>query len=89
MNGTLLLVRILVMTDLPTDAEIDKHIDKYMTLMEADLGQDIIPIVIILMCRVAVKYNIDINWLVSTILMGYHNELPPDLDTNGVTKFDS
>lgn len=77
------------MNEIPTDAEIEKHIDKYMTMMEADLGQDIIPIVIILMCRITVKYNLDINWLINTIVMGYNNELPPEPDMNGVQRYDS
>jgi hypothetical protein len=64
------------MNEIPTDAEIEKHID-------------IIPIVIILMCRITVKYNLDINWLINTIVMGYNNELPPEPDMNGVQRYDS
>jgi hypothetical protein len=75
--------------EIPSDAEIDKHLNKYMNMMEKELGQDIIPIVIIMMCRVAVKYNLNIDWLVTTIIMGYNNELPPEIDKGEISKFDS
>ena len=70
--------------------DLEKILSKYMTLLEEDLGQDIIPITIILMCRVSIKYSLNIDWVLSTIYMGYQNEVPPDIVTErGRIKYDS
>jgi hypothetical protein len=74
----------------PTSQEIDKQIDRYIMLMETEIGEDIIPITMIMMCRIIVKYQLDINWVLQTIMMGYHNEAIPDLPIDmPVVKFDS
>jgi hypothetical protein len=73
----------------PTSEQINTKIDRYMSLLEAELGNDIVPIVMILLCRVCVKYGLDIHWVIQTILMGYHNEVPPDIDLNEPVKYDS
>jgi hypothetical protein len=69
--------------------EVEGAVTKQMERMEQELGNDAVPILIILMCRMAVKYQLDIDWIVGTIRMGYNNELPPDIDSDEVIKFDS
>ena len=70
--------------------DVEKTINKYMTLLETDLGQDVVPITIILMCRVAIKYSLNIDWVLTTIYMGYQNEVPPDIvSEQGKIKYDS
>jgi hypothetical protein len=68
--------------------EIDKQINRYVNLIEQEIGEDIIPITIIMLCRVMAKYNLDLDWTVSTIIMGYRNESPPEI-TSGPVKYDS
>ena len=69
--------------------QLEKTIDRYMNLLEAELGEDIVPIVIILLCRIAVKYNLNADWVATTIMMGIKNEMPPPIDNQEVFKFDS
>jgi hypothetical protein len=68
--------------------EIDRQITRYVNLIETEIGEDIIPITIIMLCRLMTKYNLDLDWTVSTIIMGYRNESPPLMQSD-VTKYDS
>ena len=69
-------------------SEVESVVTKHMERLENELGSDMVPILIIIMCRSCVKYNLDIEWVTATIKMGYNNELPPDF-TEDVEKFDS
>jgi hypothetical protein len=68
--------------------EVEGAVTKHMERLEHELGNDTIPILIIMMCRFVVKYRLDIDWIVGTIRMGYRNETPPDIDDD-VTHYDS
>ena len=69
--------------------EVEATVNEHMSRLETELGNDAVPILIILMCRMAVKYQLDIDWIVGTIRMGYNNEVPPDIDDEDEVKFDS
>ena len=76
-------------TSMLDSEEIDKQITRYVDLIENEIGEDIIPITIIMLCRVMAKYNLDLDWTVSTIIMGYRNEVPPDINMGEKVKYDS
>lgn len=71
--------------------EVEATVNEHMSRLETELGNDAVPILIIMMCRFAVKYELDIDWVVGTIRMGYNNEVPPVLsqDEDEPIKYDS
>jgi len=74
----------------PTKEEVEGKVASATALLEELLGQDYIPIVLILCCRMALRYSLDIHWVLATIQTGYYNELPPtNTYDNGDVKFDS
>lgn len=70
--------------------EVEHKVASATALLEELLGQDYIPIVLILCCRLTLKYSLDIHWVLATIQQGYYNELPPAItDDSGNVKFNS
>jgi len=74
----------------PTKQEVEDKVANATFFLEELLGQDYIPILLIMCCRMALKHSLDIHWVLATIQTGYYNELPPtNTDDNGDVKFDS
>lgn len=51
----------------------DEVSDKYLNQFVAELGEDAIPIAIIIMCKLVFKYELDIHWVIAALLDGYNS----------------
>ena len=76
-------------------AEIaDNETDQIIEHIEKQVNDDIIPYIIIMAVKVAIKYGIDINWMCRAIQVGFYNKDGPQsfrdhIDNDGKIKYDS
>lgn len=73
---------------------INADTDHIIEQIEATFENDIIPYIIIIAVKVAVKYGIDIDWMCRSIQVGYYNKDGPQsfhdrTDKDGKIVYDS
>lgn len=69
--------------------DINEVGDKYLRLMEEELGDEHIPMLIVMICKMMFKQELDIHWVLSAIISGYNNVTAPQETIEGQIKYDS
>jgi len=57
--------------------QVDGDTDNLIESIESAYGDDIIPYLIIMLVKVTVKHDININWVCNSIQIGYYNRYGP------------